>query len=135
VVSEKYSTLRLLSYVDVTVYHLQLATISANTSSRASPRYPALMPENYSGQFLQGADLTGADLTGAILIRARLTGANLDRANFTDADLWGANLTRADLSGADFTGAHLTNAVRRPGISRADMDGALGLNSVKGLVD
>jgi hypothetical protein len=61
-------------------------------------------------RYLVTANLTGADLTNA-----DLTGANLDRANFTDADLSGA--------------------VRRPGISRADMKGADGLETVKGLID
>ena len=46
---------------------------------------------------------------------AHLWSATLDRANFTDADLSGA--------------------VRRPGISRADMKGADGLETVKGLID
>jgi len=37
-------------------------------------------------------------------------------------------------SRADFTDANLTGAFRRPGISRADMDGVKGLDTVKGLV-
>ncbi|NDF40256.1 MAG: pentapeptide repeat-containing protein, partial [Proteobacteria bacterium] len=58
------------------------------------------------------------------------TGANLTGANLTGANLWDATLTRAD-----FTDADLTNAFRRPGISRADMDGVKGLDTVKGLLD
>ena len=68
------------------------------------------MPLDFSGQALEGANLWGADLRGA-------------------------RLTFANLTGADFTGANLTDAFRRPGISRADMDGAEGLDSSIGLVD
>ena len=44
-------------------------------------------------------------------------------------------LIRANLTGADFTDANLTGAFRRPGISRADIDGVKGLDTVTGLVD
>ena len=40
-----------------------------------------------------------------------------------------------DFSGQDLRWATLTGAVRRPGISRADMEGVKGLDTVKGLVD
>ena len=40
-----------------------------------------------------------------------------------------------DLRGRDFTDANLTGAFRRPGISRADMEGVKGLDTVTGLVD
>ena len=46
-----------------------------------------------------------------------------------------AHLWSADLRGANFTDARLTGAFRRPGISRADMEGAEGLDTVTGLVD
>ena len=69
---------------------------------------------------MRGADLSGADLHNAILFRA---------------DLRNTNLTRADL----------TNVVRRPGISRVDLENVdagydmlgpvKGLDTVKGLVD
>ena len=81
---------------------------------------PERVPINYSGQDLRGRDFSGQDLRGA----------NLSGANLTDANLSGANLTKAD-----FTDADLTNAVRRPGISRADMEGVKGLDTAKGLVD
>ena len=68
------------------------------------------MPLDFSGQDLEGADLGSANLKGR--------------------DLRGAKLSFADLRGAD-----LSDAVRRPGISRADMEGATGLDTVKGLVD
>ena len=59
------------------------------------------------------------------LTNANLTGANLTAVDLEGAILWGANLTDADLSGA----------FRRPGISRADLEGAEGLDTVTGLVD
>lgn len=68
------------------------------------------MQVDYSEQDLRGRDFSGQDLTGA--------------------DLTGANMTLAILYGAD-----LTNAVRRLGIRRADLEGAEGLDYVKGLVD
>ena len=51
------------------------------------------------------------------------------------ANLYRANLTGANLRSADFTDANLTDAFRRPGISRADMEGVKGLDTVKGLID
>ena len=74
---------------------------------------------------LTGADLAGADMRGMKLVRVNLTGANL-----TGANLWDANLTNAD-----FTDANLSGAFRRPGISRADMEGVKGLDTVTGLID
>ena len=79
---------------------------------------------------LRGANLSKCDLTGAILAFADLRGANL-----TEATLGGASLAGANLFGADFTNADLEGAFLRPGISRADMKGATGLDKVKGLVD
>ena len=60
---------------------------------------------------------------------------DLVNADLSGCDLRGADLTYANLEGADFTDADLTDALRRPGISRADMDGPKGLATVKGLVD
>ena len=73
------------------------------------------MPVDYSGQDLRGRDFSGQDLRGAIQTGATLRDANLSNANFTNADL--------------------SYAFRRPGISRADMEGAEGLETIKGLVD
>ena len=87
---------------------------------RLAPRYHARMPVDYSGQDLSGRDFSGQNLTGA---------------NLTGANLINANLSGANLSGADFTDADLTDAFRRPGISRADMEGAIGLDKVMGLID
>ena len=64
------------------------------------------------------------------LVRANLSGCYLRGADLSRANLWDATL-----AGADFTGANLTDAFRRPGISRADMDGVIGLDTVTGLVD
>ena len=104
-----------------------------------------LVKANLEGCDLGDAYLSRVDLTGAHLFNANLTGANLryaemEGANFTDSRLTGANLTNAnltnaDLTGADFTDSNLTDAVRRPGINRADMEGALGLDTAKGLLD
>ena len=98
--------------------------------SRASPRYPARMPDNYSGQDLRGRDFSGQDLADANLFHADLTDAVLHGATLS-----GAYLINATLTGADFTDADLTDAFRRPGISRADMEGAIGLDKVMGLID
>jgi hypothetical protein len=40
-----------------------------------------------------------------------------------------------DLRGRDFSGQDLSGAFRRPGISRADMEGVKGLDTVTGLID
>jgi len=69
------------------------------------------------------------------LVKADLSGCNLSSADLSSADLSSANLTDANLTDADFTDADLTDALRRPGISRADMDGVKGLDKVKGLID
>ena len=79
---------------------------------------------------LQKRNLTNAKLILAGLTFAKLSGANFNSANLTGANLWGAKLT-----GGDFTDADLTDAFMRPGISRADMEGADGLDTAKGLVD
>ena len=60
---------------------------------------------------------------------------DLTNANLTGANLTGANLTAVDLEGAILWGADLSGAFRRPGISRADLDGAEGLDTARGLVD
>jgi len=113
--------------------------------SYANLRGADLRGATLNGADLRGANLYGADLTGAYLRGAYLRGANLRGATLylavlTDADLTGAtltlaNLSSADLFGANFTDADLTGAFRRPGISRADMEGVLGLDSITGLVD
>ena len=45
---------------------------------RLAPRYPARMPDDYSGQDLSGANLARADLSRANLRGADLTGAIMD---------------------------------------------------------
>ena len=87
---------------------------------QGAKRYPTRMPEDYSGQDLRGRDFEGQDLSFA---------------NLRGANLRGANLSGAKLSGGDFTDANLAGAFRRPGISRADMEGDKGLGTVKGLLD
>ena len=66
------------------------------------------MPLDFSGQDLEGANLRGAILSGSILV--------------------GATLNATDL-----TGANLTNAFRHPGIRRAELQGAKGVDTVEGL--
>ena len=75
-------------------------------------------------------DRDRADLDAASLIGANLSSATLSLAQLSFAVLIGANLRGATLSGANLEGAF-----RRPGISRADLEGATGLDTVKGLVD
>ena len=77
----------------------------------------------------------GAKLQSADLPRVDLTGVDVRGADLSFANLQGANLSLATLLGTDFTRAELRDAVRRPGISRADMEGATGLASAKGLLD
>ena len=88
--------------------------------TRSTARYPARMPQDYSGEHLQGRSFAFHDLTGA---------------DFSGAHLQGETFWKADLFGANFTDADLTDAFRRPGISRADMEGVIGLDSITGLVD
>ena len=97
---------------------------------RLAPRYPARMPVDYSGQDLSGRDYSGQDLS-----LANLSNANLRDAYLIGADLTRANLYRAKLLGANLTGANLTLAFRRPGISRTELEGAEGLDTVEGLLD
>ena len=114
-----------LTYADLSEANLSIATLSIATLLSAN---------------LSEANLSRADLTGAYLSEANLTDANLSRANLSGADLSYANLSGANLSGANLTSAKLwhadlTGAFRRPGISRADMDGVIGLDTAKGLID
>ncbi len=84
------------------------------------------------GDVIEGLAGLRLDATGNDL--AVLTEADLTRANLTRADLIRANLVLADLSGADFANADLTEMYRRPGTSKAEMKGATGLDTAKGLV-
>ncbi|HAH16095.1 MAG TPA: pentapeptide repeat-containing protein, partial [Chloroflexi bacterium] len=60
---------------------------------------------------------------------------NLSHANLTKVDLSYANLFAATLQGADVTDADLTHAFRQPGVIRADLEGAKGVDRAKGLKD
>jgi len=91
---------------------------------------------NLTGALLRGANLSGCDLTNAVLLGADLTRANLSGAKLSAATLRGADFTDANLTGADIgKDPVLSRAVRRPGISRADMKGVIGLDSITGLID
>ena len=59
------------------------------------------------------------------------------QSDYSGRDLSGRDLSSANLTVAKLTGAVRPGpgAVRRPGISRADLEGAKGLDTVKGLVD
>ena len=99
-----------------------------------------LVGANLSGCNLTGANLSECNLTGANLSGCNLTGANLIGANLSDANRFGADVNCANLRGADLTvatlsGANLTLAFRRPGISRIQLEGAEGLDTVEGLLD
>jgi len=87
---------------------------------------------NLSGANLMNADLSGANLTGADLQLATLFNANLSNANLGQANLAGVNLGEANVNGASFQGATFAGGYRRSGIRNADLDGAIGLDTVKG---
>lgn len=96
---------------------------------------------------LKGADLTGVDLSDTDLCDADLSNANLSgvelysvdlsRAILHEADLAGATLIDVDLSGADLTGANLYGVTikGRTRLDRADLSGALGLNSIVSITE
>ena len=119
------------------------AIIAASVAVCAIMAVPALtfaapdcnLKRNLIGANLSGCNLTGANLWSANLIAANLVAADLTNANLTNANLSGANLWEATLTNADFTNADLTNAFIRPGIRRADMEGVIGLDKVRGLID
>ena len=95
---------------------------------------------NLTGAYMVGVNLTNANLSGADLSDATLAGAYLRGADLSNADLHHADIFRADLTNASLTNASLvdadlTEAFRRRGVSRADMNGAIGLDTVKGLID
>jgi uncharacterized protein YjbI with pentapeptide repeats len=109
------------------------AVIAASVALCAIVAVPALTfaaPNCNQRRNLVGANLSGCNLTGANLI-----GANLSDANRFGADVNGANLRGADLTVATLSGANLTLAFRRPGISRIELEGAEGLDTVEGLLD
>ena len=124
------------------------AIIAASVALCAIVVVPALtfaapncnLRRNLVGANLSGCNLTGANSSDAKLFGADLNGANLRGADLTVATLSGANLsdatlTGAKLHGANLTGANLTLAFRRPGISRTELEGAEGLDTVEGLLD
>ena len=78
------------------------------------------MPKDYSGQDLRGRDFSGQDLSGANLT------ANLSGAILTGLILFGAKNPLTDPG--------MTRVFRRPGISRADLKEAKGLDTVRGLM-
>ena len=87
---------------------------------------------NLAGASLMNANLSGANLTGADLQLATFVNANLTNANFSQANLARVNLGEANVSGASFQGATFAGGYRRSGIRNADLDGAIGLDTVKG---
>ena len=110
---------------------------------------------NFNGVSLTGLDLFGSladgvDFSGANLAHANLASMNLSHANLAGADLSfaklsGDDLTSANLQSTNLANADLTGARRRPDITtilsgytpvtRFDLIGAVGLESVKGLLD
>jgi len=74
------------------------------------------MPNDYLGQDLRGRDFSGQNLTGA----------NLGDAILTGLILFGAKNPLTDPG--------MTRVFRRPGISRADLKEAKGLDTVRGLM-
>jgi uncharacterized protein YjbI with pentapeptide repeats len=70
---------------------------------------------NFSGAYLENADLSKKNLDGIILCNAYLRGANFNKAslvrsNLTDSDLTFANLTHTDLSKAILTRVNFSDA-------------------------
>jgi TIR domain/Pentapeptide repeats (8 copies) len=66
---------------------------------------------DFSGEYLDYADLTGADLSGVNLINASLMNVNLFNARLSGTDLSSANLFNSNFSFADLSLAKLTAAV------------------------
>ena len=87
---------------------------------------------NLAGASLMNANLSGANLTGADLQLATFVNANLTNANFSQANLARVNLGEANVSGASFERATFEGGYRRRGIRKADLDGAIGLDTAKG---
>ena len=85
---------------------------------------------DFSGAYLQHAELRGKDLTGIRLMCANLKNADLGRANLSGADLrganlWGANLQyvilkKAELNRVDLRWANLNDC----NLSQSILDGA-----------
>ncbi|MBN2735133.1 MAG: pentapeptide repeat-containing protein [Methanomicrobiaceae archaeon] len=112
-----------------------LCTPSKNTTKES------VMPESisyldYSGAYLEGADLSGINAYKAILAGADMRNADLHGAKFTLADLTGADLSGADLIGTklDYSvlrGANLKDAdlsyadLRGADLTNADLTGAV----------
>ena len=134
-----------LTGADLSYANLSFAILTGANLSGANLWGAKLTGSNLEGSNLEGADLSGAGLSGANLSLANLTDAYLAYANLAGANLAGANLAGANLtfayltfaylSGANLFGANFTNAFLRPGISRADLEGAKGLDTVTGLVE
>ena len=87
---------------------------------------------DFSGQQLEGinlsdSDVREADFTGADLYWANAFRANCEGAIFRDAELNGANLEKTNFRGADLRGANvsLDNLLGSPHLQGANLTGAL----------
>jgi len=137
-----------LSGADLMGANLSSANLAGATLTGANLAGANLAGATLINANLAGANLTGADMQLATLVNADLTNANLGASNLTYANLGGANLSGASLaganlagvnlgeanvSGASFEGATFAGGYRRSGIRNADLNGATGLDTAKGL--
>jgi len=127
-----------LSFASLVNADLSGADLMGANLSFANLTKAKLTGANLAGADLFGATLANADLSNANLGAANLTYANLFAANLSGASLAGANLAEvnlgeANVSGASFEGATFAGGYRRSGIRNADLNGATGLDTAKGL--
>jgi uncharacterized protein YjbI with pentapeptide repeats len=90
---------------------------------------PALA-EDYTKQFLVGADFSGRVLTDSSFTKANLREINLSRTDLRGVSFFGANLEGANLEGADLRNATLDTArLSRANLANANLEGAFAFNA------
>lgn len=106
-----------------------LAIVLASWLSWLALSAPA-MAEDYTKQFLVGADLSGRVLTDSSFTKANLREINLSDTDLRGVSFFGANLEGANLAGADLRNATLDTArFSRANLTNANLEGAFAFNA------
>lgn len=86
--------------------------------------------EDYTKEFLVGADFSGRVLTDSSFTKANLREINLSNADLRGVSFFGANLEGANLEGADLRNATLDTArLSRANLKNANLEGAFAFNA------
>lgn len=91
---------------------------------------PTASADNYTKEFLVGADFSERDLTDSTFTKANMREANLSHTQLQGVSFFGANLESANLEGADLSNATLDSArFVKANLKNAVLEGAFAFNT------